>query len=207
MNIVFDFGAVLVGWQPAQVVAKHFPMLATEPAKAQALGKSIFTHADWQAFDQGLLAPAEVAAGISTALHLPLDATQGMVNCIGDHLQQIQSTVDVFRELQAKRSQYGIQKLFFLSNMPEPYARALERNYAWVSEFDGGIFSCDVKLIKPHAAIYELAEKRLNASGQDILFIDDHADNIAAAQARNWQTIHLTDAAQLPTLLRQKLKR
>ena len=35
MNLVFDFGAVLFHWQPAQLVAESFPDLAATPQAVQ----------------------------------------------------------------------------------------------------------------------------------------------------------------------------
>jgi HAD superfamily hydrolase (TIGR01509 family) len=60
-----------------------------------------------------------------------------------------------------------------------------------------------VKLAKPDAAIYALAEQRLQAQGAYILFIDDHPANIAAAKQRGWQTLHLTDSSKLSALVHQ----
>jgi FMN phosphatase YigB (HAD superfamily) len=42
--------------------------------------------------------------------------------------------------------------------------------------------------------------------GQPILFIDDHPANITAAQRQGWQTLHLTEPAQLPSLLGARLQ-
>ncbi len=53
------------------------------------------------------------------------------------------------------------------------------------------------KLAKPDPAIYALAEERFGLAGARMLFIDDSADNIAAADALGWQTHHFTDAIKL----------
>lgn len=45
---------------------------------------------------------------------------------------------------------------------------------------------------KPDPAIYEAAEHLAGLQGADLAFIDDRADNAAAAAARGWQAIHHT---------------
>lgn len=42
------------------------------------------------------------------------------------------------------------------------------------------------KCVKPDPAIFALAERRFGHEPGDLLFIDDRADNIAAAKARGW---------------------
>jgi beta-phosphoglucomutase-like phosphatase (HAD superfamily) len=74
--------------------------------------------------------------------------------------------------------------MFYLSNMPHPYADHLERANAFVADFLDGIFSARVGLMKPNAAIFELAEQRFGLVPADTLFIDDHAGNVEAARAR-----------------------
>jgi putative hydrolase of the HAD superfamily len=200
MNIVFDFGAVLFEWQPTKVLAYYFP----DHNHAQ-LAKDVFSHADWHAFDAGLISPQEVTQRTLARTGLPRVPFEQMVANIPDALKPIESSVALLRELTNQKTPYGIRSLTFLSNMPEPYSRALEQRHAFLQCFDSGVFSGDVKLAKPDAAIYELVEQRLHAIGKDILFIDDHAANIAAAQRRGWQTIHLTQPEDLPGLLDQIL--
>ncbi len=203
MNIVFDFGAVLVNWQPREVVRKHFPDIAqTEEAAAQ-LASSFFAHPDWQEFDAGRVSPQEISRLTAERLSLSEAAVSQMVNAIEDHITPIATSVQVLEHLHAQRSASG-HKLYFLSNMPAPYARGLER-HAFMRCFDGGIFSGDVGLIKPQPAIFQKLESLYGLQGQQILFIDDHPANITAAQVQGWQTIHLTDPQQLATQLQATL--
>lgn len=53
------------------------------------------------------------------------------------------------------------------------------------------------KIAKPDAAIFALAAERFGHDPEAMLFIDDNADNIAAARALGWQVHHFRDA---PTL-------
>jgi 2-haloacid dehalogenase len=50
-------------------------------------------------------------------------------------------------------------------------------------------------VIKPEPGIYQELETTSGIAPAALLFIDDRADNIAAAQARGWQT-HLFEGPQ-----------
>ena len=198
MNVVFDFGAVLFTWQPAQLVAQHFPERAATPAQAQQLAHSIFDHADWQGFDSGKVTVDEVISRTALRLDLPHERLHNALALIGEQLASIECNVELLAQLRERRSRQGDIKLYFLSNMPEPFARALERRFDFLQSFDGGIFSSDVKLGKPDPSIYLLLASRYRLEAADTIFIDDHQANINAADALGWQTIHCKDPQQLP---------
>jgi putative hydrolase of the HAD superfamily len=59
---------------------------------------------------------------------------------------------------------------------------------------------------KPEAAIYEHLEQRLGIAPDAVIFFDDLADNIAAAETRGWQTM-LVDSPDDPiTQIRRRLR-
>ncbi len=204
MNIVFDFGAVLVNWRPREVVRKHFPEIAQTEETAAQLANSFFAHSNWQAFDAGRVSLQEISRQTAHRMSLDVSQVEQMVTAIEDHITPIASSVQVLESLYAEREAEGY-KLYFLSNMPAPYARGLER-HAFMRCFDGGIFSGDVGLIKPQPEIFHKLETMYDLSGQPILFIDDHPSNIAAARIAGWQTLHLTEPTQLTSLLRDQLR-
>ena len=61
----------------------------------------------------------------------------------------------------------------------------------------GGIFSGDVKLIKPDPAIFALMESRYSLVPQNTVFIDDLKANVAVARSRGWHGIHFESSAQM----------
>jgi putative hydrolase of the HAD superfamily len=203
MNIVFDFGAVMVNWRPHDLVRKHFPEVAHSQEKLALLSNRLFSHDDWQGFDAGRLTSEEISSFTARRLSLDERVVCRMVDDINDHISPIASSVQVLENLYAQRDATGY-KLYFLSNMPAPYARGLER-HAFMRCFDGGIFSGDVGLIKPQPEIFHKLEAMFGLQGQPILFIDDHPANIAAAGKEGWQTLHLTEPSKLPELLLAKL--
>lgn len=73
-------------------------------------------------------------------------------------------------------------RLAILSNAPLDLANALDRA-PWLERFEIRLFSSRLRLSKPDPAIYEATIKRLGGEAEDIIFIDDREDNIAAAAA------------------------
>jgi putative hydrolase of the HAD superfamily len=198
MNVVFDFGAVLFTWQPADIVAQAFAARAATPADAKQLAHAVFGHQDWHNFDRGLMEMDVLIERTASRLKLEHAKVQALVHGIGERLLPIADTVAVLQALQNKRQQgAGVRGLYFLSNMPAPYARALEQKHAFLQHFDGGIFSGDVLCSKPDPGIYSLLQSRYGLVPGSTVFIDDLRANVEAAKALGWKGIHFTSAAQL----------
>jgi len=197
MNIIFDFGAVLFGWQPAQLVAASFPERAATPVAAAQLARAIFGHEDWHAFDRGGLALDAVVVRTAQRLVLPEGPLQELIAGIGDGLQPIDATLCVLAALSQRRLARGDVRLYYLSNMPAPYARTLERKHSFLQWFDGGIFSGDVLCCKPDPAIYAMLQAGHALAPTQTVFIDDLQANLDAACALGWRGIHFLSASQL----------
>ena len=76
-----------------------------------------------------------------------------------------------------------------------------EREAMLFAPFRDIIVSGDEKLIKPDAAIYQLALRRFGlASGQGI-FVDDRLDNVEAAEANGFVGHHFQNASTLRSAL------
>jgi putative hydrolase of the HAD superfamily len=201
MNIVFDFGAVLLTWQPVALVQQHFPHLTPTAQAASDLARAMFHHEDWAGFDRGTHALDDVIASMSSRLSMPSEALQEFLKPIGERLQPIDETVTLLQQLRERRDSAGDVKLYYLSNMPSPYARVLEERHDFVSWFDGGIFSGDVKLAKPQHEIYQLLQSRHDLEPARTVFIDDLQANVEAARAVGWQAIHCTQTSALANQL------
>jgi putative hydrolase of the HAD superfamily len=79
-----------------------------------------------------------------------------------------------------------------LSNMPGPMETGLRSRYRWIDDFTHHTWSHAVNLAKPEPAIYLHAAEGLRTSPENILFLDDKAENIAAALAVGMEAIHYT---------------
>jgi len=206
VNFVFDFGAVLFSWKPRVLIQTHFPQHASTQDEMASLAHALFGHADWHDFDRGLLTVDEVTQRSAKRLSLDDAALRGLIEGVADHLKPMPETLSVLTQLRSLRAQQPERfHLYFLSNMPTPYARVLEQKHSFLQWFEGGVFSGDVQHIKPEAAIYALLEQRHALDVGQTVLIDDLAVNVAAAKARGWHGIEFSSGAQLRDDLRTLL--
>lgn len=77
-----------------------------------------------------------------------------------------------------------------ISNATDNLHHALTHKFAIADAFDLIVGSAMEGVMKPHAAIYQLALARLGRQPAEAVFIDDSAVNISAAQALGMATIH-----------------
>lgn len=193
--VVFDFGAVLFQWKPLQLLQQVVPDLAPDEAAAQRLAAQVFESftpaSDWAQFDLGRVDEAALASRIARRIGAAEDRVRRVIDAIPGHLQPQPDTVALLRSLKAAG-----HRLFYLSNMPLPYAEHLERHNPFIGDFADGIFSARVGLMKPRAEIFDLAERRFALDPARTVFIDDHAGNASAARGRGWQAVQFQSALQ-----------
>ena len=72
-----------------------------------------------------------------------------------------------------------------------------------LKHFEHQIFSCEVRLIKPDPAIFELCVSHLKYPSSDVLFIDDRQPNIEAARKIGLRAIQFESARQLRAELKE----
>ena len=93
-------------------------------------------------------------------------------------------------------------QLALLSNAPEPLARAIDRSH-WARHFDHRYYSCRLGAAKPDPQAFQLVLSDLGAQPDEVLFIDDRAENTRAARDLGMQTITFTSASDLDRELRR----
>jgi putative hydrolase of the HAD superfamily len=71
--------------------------------------------------------------------------------------------------------------LTLLSNMPLELSRHVTKSFPSLSTFEHLIYSCDYGSIKPELAIFRNCLELLKVDPQDILYLDDRAENVEAA--------------------------
>lgn len=199
MNVVWDLGAVLLHWRPADLLARLLPRHIADAADAARWSEAFFQlGGDWHAFDRGTVTVAELVGRISVRTGLRAEQVQAVVDAVPAELQPIDGSVALLHALHAAG-----HRQYYLSNMPAPYARHLEISHTFFGRFSGGLFSSSVQLIKPEPEIFTLAQRRFGlADDQPTLFIDDLPANVAAARASGWHGVHFTDPLALATQLK-----
>lgn len=93
-------------------------------------------------------------------------------------------------------------RVYLLSNIGDLHWAHLSREYRLHAIGHGALPSYLAGVMKPQAGIYAEAERRFALTPAATVFIDDRADNIAAARARGWHGIVHADFASTVSALR-----
>lgn len=191
MNIVFDFAGVLFRWQPMHLLQRELPHRAPDEASARHWVEAIFQSygGDWAEFDRGTVSVPDLVQRIAARTGLGEHEVRAVVDAVPAELQPVPETVALLRRLHAAG-----RRLFYLSNMPEPYAGFLESRHDFLGCFESGVISARVGWIKPEAEIFALAAARFGVAPASLLFLDDVAGNVQAARAAGWQALHFIEA-------------
>jgi putative hydrolase of the HAD superfamily len=201
--VVFDFGGVLFNWQPRVLIQTVLPHLAGNDAQALDLAARVFQSfvpgSDWSEFDRGVLSWDAVCAQIAVRTGLTQTDVDALMAAIPPHLAPMAPSVSWLEQLAASGA-----RLHFLSNMPRPYADYLEREHAFLKRFESGVFSCDVKQVKPNADIFETAASQFGIEPERTVFIDDNVHNVNTARSLGWRAVQFVDAAQCQAELAQR---
>jgi putative hydrolase of the HAD superfamily len=84
-----------------------------------------------------------------------------------------------------------------LSNMPLDMIAHVRAIFPWLSDFDHQVFSSEVRIIKPDAAIYRHCLERLGVPPHEAVFVDDREENIATARSLGILSFHFRSVAEL----------
>ena len=193
MNVVFDFGGVLLRWQPEEFMPRLLPRLAVDAASTRALVHDFFEgfEGDWGEFDRGRIDADGLADRIARRTGIAAGEARFAIDAVVDELTPLADSVVLLRRLHARG--HG---LFFLSNMPLSYAALLESRNDFFGLFRSGLFSSRVGLVKPEPALFQLAIASYGVDPFDTVFIDDVERNLVAASAFGWRGILFRDAPQ-----------
>lgn len=199
MNVVFDFGGVLFRWRPRDLLARLLPQHVPDEVAAERLFERFFENyrGDWGDFDRGTVEPGPLAERIARRTGLTVDETRRVIDGVPAELQPVQGTVELLHTLHAQG-----RPLYYLSNMPEPYARHLEATHHFLGLFRDGVFSARLQLCKPEPEIFAHAAQQFGVVPARTVFIDDMPENVEAARAAGWQAIRFVDPAQCAAELR-----
>jgi 2-haloacid dehalogenase len=191
--IIFDFGNVLLEWDPRYVYQRYFP---NDPDGMESFLKEV-NFMEWNALqDQGRSFKEGVAV-LSSEFphysHLIQAYHDHWVDSLGD---SIAGTVEIMKEL--KQAGYP---LYGLSNWSaETFPRAREK-HEFFDLLDDFVISGEVGHVKPHPEIFQIVLDRIGRQAHECLFIDDALANIQQAQRMGFAIVHFESPEQLRTRL------
>ena len=172
-NIIFDFGGVVVQFNPKDFLMDHFMNKRAE----EIVYELTFGSQEWQDLDRGTITREEGnAAMLENAARVNrVFEVQTVIDEWPTILRTKESTVHTMQKLKAAG-----YRLYYLTNIPADIMDEL-RQREWFSLFDGGVASCEVHLCKPEPAIYTTLMQTCNLAYDESIFIDDNKVNAQAA--------------------------
>ena len=188
-NIIFDFGGVVMDWNPRYFYKAYF----NDDKKMEFFLKNIATD-EWNAEqDRGRTLAEGTEIQVAKFPQWEKELRAYYDNWTTMLRSDIPKNVEVLRKLE--HTEY---ELFGLTNWSaETFPYALE-NYDFFKIFGGKIVvSGTEKVIKPNPKIWEVLLERYHIKAEESVFIDDNAKNIEVAKSLGFITIHITPETDL----------
>jgi HAD superfamily hydrolase (TIGR01509 family) len=188
MFVVFDIGNVLVRWNPRNLFRKTFKDEARmERFLSVALSMDFVALTDIVAdFSKAVAERARAFPEFAHELHL---FDERWVETIGGPIEE---NVALLRRL--KRAG---RPVYALSNFASVKFALARQMFDFLNEFDTAVISGHVGVVKPDPRIYEMLFKRVGRPASELLFIDDSAANVRAAEALGMAAIHYRPGVDL----------
>lgn len=199
-NIIFDFGGVLLDWNPRYLYKSYF----NNDEEMEHFLADI-CNGEWNIKQDAGRPFAEAVKELQAkfpeyaeAIQMYDDDWEKMLKC------ELPESIDLLKEL--KSMGYGIYGLTNWSAEKIGYAFA---NYSFFSLFDGIVVSGVEKIVKPDRKIYEILLERYSLKPGECVFIDDNPDNVDMAKALGINAIRFDNIGNvkehLETLLNKQL--
>lgn len=179
-NIVFDFGGVLLDWNPRYFYRTFF----WDENEMEHFLANICTD-EWNAeqdrgrsFSEGVKLLQSQHPEYRNAIQLYSDKWEEMLK------SELPDGVKLLREL--KDRDY---RIWGLTNWSAETIQIAYRKHDFFQLFDGIVVSGEEKLIKPDRRIYEVLLDRYKLHAGESVFIDDNHANIKTAQELGFKAI------------------
>jgi 2-haloacid dehalogenase len=178
--VVFDLGKVLVDFDYS-IAARR---IAARSRMAMDRVQSFLEQNPLLVqYECGLLTTPQFFAEIRRAT-----GYSGTLEEFGDAFADIFTEIPEMIKLQARLRRNQV-RTYILSNSNDLAISHIRARFPFFSGFDGYILSYEHGAMKPDARLYEVVERQTGRAKDEILYIDDRAENVAAGAARGWHTI------------------
>ena len=195
-NIVFDFGGVLVDWNPRYL---YYPYFNGDEAQAEWFLANICTYT-WNVQMDGGKPFSEGVAELTAQYPEWAEAIEVYHSRWNEMIGgEVEGTASLVRRL--KEAGY---RVYGLTNWSlETYPMIRDR-YKVFSLFEEVVVSGEEHLLKPDEKIYRCLLERYSLKAEESVFLDDNADNVAGAEAVGMAAIRFESATQAELELRTR---
>jgi 2-haloacid dehalogenase len=193
-DIIFDFGGVLIDWNPRYLYRKFFD--GDDASMERFLTEVGFT--EWN-LQQDIGRP--FADGVAD-LCKRFPAYAGLIQVYDERWEEsiagpIEPTIRILRRLK-----HAGCRLHGLSNWSVEKFEIARLKYEFFRLFDTILVSGEVKLVKPDPRIYAVLLERIGRKPEECLFVDDSLVNITTADQLGFNAIHFQSPEKLEDELR-----
>ena len=187
--IIFDYGNVLIEWNPRYVYNRYFP---NDPEAMERFFKEV-DFMGWNAYQDKGRTFKEGVADLSKQFPHHAD----LIQAYHDHWKNsigiaYNDTIEIMKELKAKG--YSLYGLSNWSAETFPYA---QEKFDFFHLFDNMVISGEVGYVKPEPEIFQLMLDKIGKPAEECLFIDNSLPNINQANKMGFMTIHYQSSSQL----------
>ena len=174
-NVVFDFGQVMVRFEPSYMVGRY----VDDKEDAALLEEVVFDRLYWDKLDSADISDDEVISACRQRLpeRLWQVAEKIYFNWIYN-LPEIEGMRELVRYI---KRQYGVRVLL-LSNISTYFAEHADEIDV-LREFEACVFSAVIGKVKPSADIFEYVCQKYGMLAEETVFVDDNPNNIKGAQS------------------------
>ncbi len=187
--IIFDFGGVLVEWDPHYL---YRPFFNGDDAAIDRFMREIGFH-EWNLQQDGGRSFDEGVAVLSKQFPQYAPLIRAYHERYADSITgPVAGTVEILRACKAAG-----YPLYGLSNWAQEKFTLIRPKYDFFDCFDDILISSTVNLVKPDPHIFEILLKRIARRAEECVYIDDSAANVAVADRLGFITIHFESPGQL----------
>ena len=193
MNFIFDIGNVLVDFKPDEFLHE----LLNNPQDEKKINETIYKSRQWIELDLGTITSEEACAIFCEREPEYKAVIEKVMGKLPEMFTPKQRTIDILPEIK----KLG-HKLYYLSNFHKELSRNILDRYAFFDLFDGGVFSCDVHMVKPNPEIYRRILDNYGLAPRDCVFFDDTKVNVDAAAEIGITGVLFADARNLEDFIK-----
>ena len=190
-NIIFDFGGVLIDWNP-----RYFYKDVFSDIKEMEYFLSDVWSPQWNMKHDAGFSFSEITHELQelhpkyrNEIEMYQQNWQKMIK------GEISENTELLNTLKSK------YRLFGLTNWSAEAFPVIYPKYEFFKVFEGIVVSGEEKLVKPGKEIYQLLMNRYGLLANESLFIDDSLKNIETANELGFSTIHINGTQNLKELL------
>ncbi|MBQ7761443.1 MAG: HAD family phosphatase [Clostridia bacterium] len=174
-TVIFDFGQVLVHFEPEYMVGRY----VTNEDDKKLLEEVLFDRLYWDRLDQGTISNEETLSLVKERIPKRLwDVADTIYYNWIYNIPEIDGMRDLVLYLKEK---YNVN-IYLLSNI-STYFSSHREEIPILSLLDGCVFSGEIGIVKPSREIFEHLLNKYNVRAEECIFIDDNEKNIKGAMA------------------------